>query len=446
MLTASKPRMDGRALDPRAVRPRLIGALLALALAVPATAASRPAAPETGLTASSDAHALPGPESNPVVAIPSLPGPRGPYAIGTLLMDWTDEEREETWTRDPADRRRLVVQCWYPASERPLRVPAPYVLRYAQLRQSLDRFWSRPFPTMATHAALEPPVLESPGPLPVVLFSHGLNSSRMLYTALAEELASRGYVVVAIDHPHWSPGVAFENGRTVGYDESMPGRMAIDADRMDERVQAGIATMAEDQAFVARMLPGMASDRRVNVRRLGRQMDLDRIAVAGHAMGGMAAVRAAYTYRFFKSAVTLDGYAWTISGISPVGSPATPSAKPLLVILSESGVRGDTLAFARRHLDAFDAPRVVRLAGTRPGSITDTGFLNPDGPDDDADAAHRRVCDTLVAFLDEHLRGRGIFDAEIARMTGAEQIDLAGMLDAATRTAIEPRANTPARH
>jgi len=439
--------MDGRTLDPRAVRPCLRAVMLAMALACPQAALAGPLAERAAAPVPGSAHPAPatsgfadarGGDDPGAAMVPELPAPGGPYAIGTLLMDWTDPEREETWTDDPSDRRRLVVQFWYPSVERPLRVPAPYVLRYPQMRESLDRYWLQPFPTMPTHAALEPPVLETEGRLPVVLFSHGMNSARTLYSALAEDLASHGYVVAAIDHPHWGPGVAFEDGARVGYDESMPGMMTLGADRMDERVQEGIATMADDQAFVARMLPTMAGDRRVNVRRLARQMDLDHVAVAGHAMGGMAAVRATYTYAFFSAAVTLDGYAWNAAGVSPLGSPVAPCAKPLLVLLSDAGMRGDSLAFARRHLDAFRDPRIVRLRGTRPATVTDAGFLRPGGSTADDRAAHRRVCDTVRAFLDDHLRGRGFFDPAIARIAGAERLDLAGMLDDVTRSAVQP--------
>jgi predicted dienelactone hydrolase len=375
---------------------------------------------------------------------PALPEPDGPHAIGTLVVDWTDTDREETWTADPDDRRRMVVQFWYPAEARPARVPAPYVLRYPQMRESLDRFWAQPFPTISTHAALEAPVLESDGPYPVVLFSHGMNSSRILYTALAEALASHGYVVAAIDHPHWGPAVAFDNGTTIDFADGTGAIEALGADRMDERMQEGITTMAEDQAFVARMLPTLTSSARVNVRRLGRRLDLDRIAVTGHGMGGMAAVRAAFAYPAFKAAVTLDGCAWSTAGISPLGSPAAPSAKPLLVLLSEGGWRGDSLAFARRHLDAFRDPTIVRLERTRPSSVTDVGFLSP-GTRAAADAAaHQEICDTVRAFLDEHLRGRGFFDDALTRLAGAERVDLHEVIETATRTAGHHPAIPPA--
>ena len=40
----------------------------------------------------------------------------------------------------------------------------------------------------------------SQGPYPLVIVSHGYTGSRLLFTYLTENLASKGYVVVSIDH------------------------------------------------------------------------------------------------------------------------------------------------------------------------------------------------------------------------------------------------------
>ena len=49
----------------------------------------------------------------------------------------------------------------------------------------------------------------------VVLFSTGYGIERQLYTGLVEDLASHGYVVVAIDHPHDANIVSFPDGHAV---------------------------------------------------------------------------------------------------------------------------------------------------------------------------------------------------------------------------------------
>ena len=53
------------------------------------------------------------------------------------------------------------------------------------------------------------------GGWPVVLFSTGYGVERQLYTGLVQDLASHGYVVAAIDHPHDAGIVSFPDGHTV---------------------------------------------------------------------------------------------------------------------------------------------------------------------------------------------------------------------------------------
>jgi alpha-beta hydrolase superfamily lysophospholipase len=58
-------------------------------------------------------------------------------------------------------------------------------------------------------------VADGGGRFRVVVFSPGLGGVRTQRTAWAEELASRGYVVVALDHPYDSAAVVLADGRTI---------------------------------------------------------------------------------------------------------------------------------------------------------------------------------------------------------------------------------------
>jgi hypothetical protein len=56
---------------------------------------------------------------------PSLAVPNGPHRVGSEVVRWTDTERPETFTNDPADHRQVIAQAWYPADAN-AGAPVPY--------------------------------------------------------------------------------------------------------------------------------------------------------------------------------------------------------------------------------------------------------------------------------------------------------------------------------
>ena len=56
-----------------------------------------------------------------------LPEPTGPYAVGRMEYDWTDQARTDPLAPRADTKRELVVWAWYPASRVPKAHPAPYL-------------------------------------------------------------------------------------------------------------------------------------------------------------------------------------------------------------------------------------------------------------------------------------------------------------------------------
>lgn len=90
-------------------------------------------------------------------------------------------------------------------------IPKPISLTaegYAQISH-VNYFLIRPIFTFALWAIaggikipakVDVPLLQSDGKIPLMVFSHGMASSRTDYTHYCGELASRGFVVAAIEH------------------------------------------------------------------------------------------------------------------------------------------------------------------------------------------------------------------------------------------------------
>ncbi len=113
----------------------------------------------------------------------------------------------------------------------------------------------------------------TPGPHPLVVFSHYSGGGRRTATYLCQHLASHGYVVAAMDH---SEVVAAQLGPSAG--ETAEDRAA--------RTSAVIAARVPD---VGLLLSGLLDSQSAPAR-AGLQIDASRIGLAGHSFGGWTAL------------------------------------------------------------------------------------------------------------------------------------------------------------
>ncbi len=138
---------------------------------------------------------------DPLPDAPEL-APRGPQGVGVRTLTLTDQGRLDVahakGGQVPTYDRPLTLEIWYPA-----RIPAgkKELVQYEQVMGSSNDPKRPLIPfTFAGRALREAEPDPSGGPYPLVIFSHGYLGSRLLFTYLTENLASKGYVVVSIDH------------------------------------------------------------------------------------------------------------------------------------------------------------------------------------------------------------------------------------------------------
>lgn len=139
----------------------------------------------------------------------SLLAPGGPHAVG--VRDWTieDEARPEDLSPEPGDRRLLSIRVWYPTD--PDRIGeatrAPYLPNAREVYRGIGESLGLPPFLLGAAAAVQTNSWLDAGPLvpgawPLVLYSGGYRQGHQAHNSeLAEELASRGYVVVGVNHP-----------------------------------------------------------------------------------------------------------------------------------------------------------------------------------------------------------------------------------------------------
>ena len=338
-----------------------------------------------------------------------LPRPTGASAFGTTVVQWTDADRGEPATPAPGDRRTVVVQLWYPADTDEITERSRYLGRSDDEARAVtaglaDLFAVPDFLLSEARRArslawLDAPPAPGPARWPVVLFSPGLGGVRTQNTAWAIELASHGYVVAALDHPHDSAVVVLDDGRAVESAVRSTGN-----DDEDERLASGWTSVrAGDLRFArARLAVGAGLP-----SALASRIDTDRMAVAGHSLGGAAAIQAALEDPTFDAVVDLDGFPRNVEGRA--------LAAPLLVVVAGRGTGNpandrEYEDERRRVLDDAEARSYELIVpGAAHLTFTDAPLFLPPVPalvgSGGRASGVRITANVTRAFLDVALRG-----------------------------------------
>jgi dienelactone hydrolase len=283
-----------------------------------------------------------------------LPQPNGCHTVGT----------ETVVFRDPHRNRDLLVTMWYPAGQSASTL-APYMDK--KTADALAEEWKlQPdFQRLVrTHARLLAPI-NGGGPFPVVLLEHGSGVVPAIYTVFAEGLASSGFIVAATNHPQDSLIAAFPDGHEIKFTPYWPS----EADRRTQGVAIGKfadEVLVADVRFVLDQLQQMNSHDHF----WQGHLDLSKIGIVGHSMGGTTAALATQQEPRILAGVNLDGS--TYPGMNGDVRPI-PVHKPFLFLATEEHASGES--GAREYVGSESNTYYVVVNGTDHMSFTDADLL-----------------------------------------------------------------------
>lgn len=191
---------------------------------------------------------------------PSAPelAAHGPLPIGVRTLRVVEPNRPDILRTKPGEStvrgdRALTLEVWYPAT-----------LASGQRPGGEYRAITRDPKVVATLRGLAVRDAEpAPGPYPLVIISHGYPGNRYLMSHLGENLATKGYVTVSIDHTDST------------YDDQ----------------QAFASTLYNrplDQLFVLREMARLAAPGAGSF--LAGRVDTSRTGLVGYSMGGYGVV------------------------------------------------------------------------------------------------------------------------------------------------------------
>ncbi|MGC5661119.1 alpha/beta hydrolase family protein [Micromonospora sp. WMMD723] len=383
-----------------------------------------------------------------------LPTPTGPYPVGTVDLHLVDRSRTDPWATTPASRE-LMVSLWYPATDVARFPRAPHMLPGAAAHfGSADgvgvSLYGIPagavdFAATGTSGHRGAPMARHGRPFPVVLYSPGAGDPRTWNTTLVQDLASRGYVVVTIDHTYETSEVEFPDGRVLTTVLPQLFEQAQQPDDFQRLAARVFDTRVADIRFVLDQLAAL--HRGVNPDAEGRPLprgvagglDLRRTGMFGVSAGGITALQVMSEDPRIRAAIDMDGSIespivpdalrlWPVTrtgldrpfmfvGDAGTDHRQTPSWRMLWD--NSTGWRVDLRLDGAPSEDAYKdvvplLPQIARQLGLPDSFVTGTiGTIDP--------ARAVRTQETLVtAFFDRWLRDRDghLLDGPSPRLPG----------------------------
>lgn len=321
----------------------------------------------------------------------ALPSPSGPAAIGAVSLHLIDRSRWDPFA-PVREHRSLMVTLWYPA-RKPAAPAAPYLERgVARVVDSELDVPAGTFESFRSHAG-DGALAKAPGGrgYPVVIYSPGFGSWRNANTALTEELVSHGFVVVTIDHPYDGAAVEFPNHEIVKAKPlAMPGNSKIVTyESWYTMVKPLLAVRVADVRFVMDELAVLDAGRNPDAEgrhlpeHLAGALDLHRIGMFGHSLGGATMAQVLHTDARVRAGLSLDG------PIPPTKGKKC-SKRPIMLIRSVDSALERIIVPSWRSAarDFCGWHRAVALPGSGHNDFTDlTVFARHLALDDRARAA-----------------------------------------------------------
>ncbi|MFO7585525.1 MAG: hypothetical protein R6W69_12405, partial [Anaerolineales bacterium] len=313
-----------------------------------------------------------------LLPVPAIPQPGGPLTVGTVSFELVDESRSDPYAPTPS-LRRLMIQAWYPAQPSPGDKIAPWMDSADLFAPSLAGFINMP-PWFLDHLAYAQTASyqhaapdRTKGPYPLILFSHGWRGFREQNTFQMQELASRGYVVVAVQHTYGAILTTFPDGTLAPNNPT-----ALFGPGPEDDDEAARALVAQWTADIGYTLDTLAEwNREESSSMFSGLLDLERIGAMGHSTGGGAAIQFCANDPRCKAGLGMDAF------MTPVAESTIENGiqQPFLYLFSQVWAdRTDSTnnrLFNHFYANLPQSAPVITLLGTSHFDFSDLPALSP---------------------------------------------------------------------
>jgi len=316
-----------------------------------------------------------------LLPIPRIPTPSGPFQVGTRSFELVDESRKEIYSgRD--EPRRFMVQIWYPADVKPGDVRAPWMENAAIFAPAIATYIDLPS-FFLDHLTLtdipayqDAEVAAGEAGFPIILFSHGWNGFNAQNAGQALELASRGYVVVGMQHTYGAVVTVFPDGTVAPNNPDALPRDGKDPN-YEEVARVLARQWAEDMSF---SLDQLTVWNEAEGNPFWEKLDVSRVGAYGHSTGGGAVIQFCGSDARCDAVLGMDPFMRPVSAELIEGGIKKPSFFMFSQAWADDMGSPSGVLFGRFIRKTENNLGVIRIEGTRHFDFSDLPLFSPIAP------------------------------------------------------------------
>lgn len=366
-----------------------------------------------------------------LLPVPRIPTPSGPYSVGTRIYEFSDDARQERYS-GKEEPRRYMIQVWYPAEVTATDIRAPWMANAEVFAPAIATYINLPAFFLDHLALVQIPayqnarVAKDGAPFPVILFSHGWNGFNAQNTGQALELASRGYIVIGMQHTYGAVVTVFEDGSIAPNNPKALPENSNDPN-YEEVARLLVDQWAGDMAHTLNVFSSMTNN---GESPFSGRADLNRVGVYGHSTGGGAAIQFCGTDTRCRAVLGMDPF------MRPVSAAVIESglSQPAFFMFSQSWADDadskNNQLFKQFQPHVSDNLGVIRIDGTKHYDFSDIPLLSPIAPQLGLKGPlqGKRVTEIvntyLIEFFEMTLKGRAstLFDGTFTNFNEVHSI------------------------
>lgn len=351
------------------------------------------------------------------------PKPTGEYAVGTFTYT-VYNDRPEVLREHENEMRSVAARVYYPV----LKDSATGLKKERYLSREMAKAIKKAYFANVHYDRIEangenlsecfrdaPHVPEQKFPL--IVFSHGYQSYREGNSFLCIELASKGYVVIAVAHSYEALAAELDDGTVIPFEKRinkwMYNTSVLKVSRQMSRLKKMKGSLEEKAEAIDKWQKTSCSYLNGRVKEWEKDtmaaigyakehyadfIDFDLgIGVSGHSMGGAVAYALCQDYDEFKCGINIDG---ALFG----EHDGKVMKKPYLQIDCRGNIELIYRGFVQKEAPAY---RVI-IEGMQHIGFSDLKHAAPISflvGKADPDMAHEAVSQCHIEFFDAYLRG-----------------------------------------